>query len=345
VTVPPVAILGCGMMTGVGLTAEASCAAIRCAIDNFQETRFRDRSGEWIMGCEVPLAQPWRGETKLLRMAAGAIAECLEGNRQIVPESTPLLLCLAEAQRPGRMVSDDGRFFRELEDELHVRFHEQSRVIPRGHVSAAVAVRRARSLLNELNLTHVIVAATDSLLAGSTLGYYEEKERLLTSTNSDGFIPGEAAAAFVIQSVQRQQEGQLICCGLGFGVEKAHIDSEDPLRADGLTQAIEEALRDAGYDESILDFKIFDASGEQYRFKEASLAFGRIDRSKRTELDVSHPADCVGEVGAAIGPVMIAVLKAGCAKGYAKGSHILMHLGDDDGKRSCMIFSWQKAES
>jgi 3-oxoacyl-[acyl-carrier-protein] synthase-1 len=341
----PVAILGCGMMTGVGLTAEASCAAIRCGIDNFQETRFRDTSGEWIMGCEVPLVQQWRGETKLLRMAAGAIAECLESSRHIVPESTPLLLCLAEAQRPGRIVSDGDRFFRKLEGELHVRFHEQSRVIARGHVSAAVAVKRARWLLHELNLRHAIVAATDTLLVGPTLCHYEEKERLLTSTNSDGFVPGEAAAAFVIQPVQCQQDNQLICCGLGFGVEKAHIDSEQPLRADGLTQAIQEALRDAGYDESILDFKIFDASGEQYRFKEASLAFGRIDRSTRTELDIWHPADCIGEVGAVVGPVMIAVLKSACEKGYANGSHILMHMGDDDGKRSCMIFSRRRSET
>ena len=54
---PPVAILGCGMMTGVGLSAEASCAAIRCALDNFQETRFIARGGEWIIGSAVPLEQ------------------------------------------------------------------------------------------------------------------------------------------------------------------------------------------------------------------------------------------------------------------------------------------------
>ena len=67
----PVSILGCGMMTGVGLTAEASCAAIRCAIDNFRETRFIARGGEWIMGSEVPLDEPWRGIPKLARLLAG----------------------------------------------------------------------------------------------------------------------------------------------------------------------------------------------------------------------------------------------------------------------------------
>ena len=50
-----VAITAVGMVTGVGLNAPASCAAIRAAIDNFQETRFMDDGGEWIMGCSVPL--------------------------------------------------------------------------------------------------------------------------------------------------------------------------------------------------------------------------------------------------------------------------------------------------
>ena len=337
----PVVVTSTGMVTGVGLTGAASCAAIRCAIDNFRQTRFMDRSGEWLMGCAVPLAQPWRGETKLLRMAAAAIRECLEGRRELLPESTPLLLCLSEPQRRGRIIADDDQFLGELQRDLGLRFHEQSRVFARGHVSMAVAVQHARELLDDRSIRHVLVVATDSLLVASTLSHYEEKQRLLTSTNSDGFTPGEAAAAFVLEPIRNDPHSRLVCRGLGFGVENAHIDSEEPLRADGLTGAIKAALRDAGCDESVLQFKIIDVSGTQYHFKEASLAFSRIDRTKRTDFDVWHPADCVGEVGAAIGPVMIGVLKAAFEKGYAKGHHVLMHLSNDDGKRAALVFAWQ----
>ena len=82
-TAPPIAILGAGMMTGVGLTAPASCAAIRCAIDNFTETRFMARGGEWIIGSAVPLEQPWRGQAKLVKLLAGPVRECLD----LIPES------------------------------------------------------------------------------------------------------------------------------------------------------------------------------------------------------------------------------------------------------------------
>lgn len=330
------------MVTGVGLNAPASCAAIRCALDNFQETRFMDKGGEWIMGCEVPLEQPWRGKTKLIKMAAAAINECLANNTQIVPNATPLFLCLSEHERKGRVIDDDNQFFLDLQTELGVEFHEKSRVIARGHVAVAVALKHAREILQERKVKQVLIAATDSLLVAPTLAHYEENERLLTSQNSNGFIPGEAGAALMVQAVHAKPEPQLICHGLGFGVEKAHVDSEEPLRADGLSAAIKESLGDAGCDQSILDFKITDISGEQYHFKESSLAFSRVERTKREEFDIWHPADCIGEVGAPIGAVILAVLKAACEKNYSKGQHILAHLGNDDGKRSSMIIACQK---
>ncbi|MEI2767174.1 MAG: hypothetical protein V9E86_01415 [Nitrosomonas sp.] len=239
----PLAITATGMVTGVGLSAPASCAAIRCAIDNFQETRFMDSGGEWIMGCEVPLEQPWRGRTKLIKMATAAIQECLSGDQKIVPEATPLLLCLSEKERSGRVFDDDNQFFLDLQEELQLQFHPKSRVIAQGHVSIAIALKHARELIQELKVSHVLIAATDSLLVGPTLAYFEDRERLLTSQNSNGFIPGEGAAALVVEPVTANLRSQLVCVGLGFGVELAHIDSDEPLRADGLTAAIKDFTR------------------------------------------------------------------------------------------------------
>ncbi len=338
----PLAITGTGLVTGVGLDAPTSCAAIRCAIDNFQETRFMDQGGEWIIGCEVPLEQPWRGKAKLIKMAAAAIRECLAGNLLIDPAETPLLLCLSERDRKGRVIEDDNQFFHDLLEELQLEFHEKSLVIAGGHVGVALALRQARLLIQEVKLKHVLIAAADSLLVAETLAHYEEHERLLTSLNSNGFIPGEAGAALVVEPLYAKQEPQLICAGLGFGVEKAHIYSEEPLRADGLTVAIKDALSDANCDMGDLDFRITDLSGEQYHFKEASLALLRLMRKRKEEFDIWHPADCVGEVGAALAAVMLIVIKFACEKGYSEGNRILTHLGNDDGKRSAIVLGWQR---
>lgn len=341
----PVAITAVGMVTGVGLNAPASCAAIRCAIDNFQETRFMDDGGEWIMGCSVPLEQPWRGKTKLMKMAASAIRECLSDHGAIEPERTPLLLCLPEKERPGRVFEDDSQFFMELQHELGMEFHAKSRVIPMGRVSIGVALKRARELIHDQAARHVMIAATDSLLVGATLAEFMEREYVMTSTNSDGFIPGEAGAAIVVEPVYQGAEAQLICHGIGFGVEAAHVDSEEPLRAEGMTTAIKEALLEAGCEMHDMDFRITDISGKQYYFREATLALGRTLRKLKKGFDIWHPADCVGEVGAVAGGVMLGVIKAACEKNYTKGNNILFHFGSDSGQRTTLVTEWLKTES
>lgn len=340
----PVAITAVGMVTGVGLNAAASCAAIRCAIDNFQETRFMDDGGEWIMGCTVPLEQPWRGRIKLIKMAAMAIGECLTQHGQIQPEHTPLLLCLPEAERPGRVFNDDNAFFFELQQELGVQFHSKSRVIAMGRVSVGIALQHARKLIHTQIARQVIIAATDSLLIGTTLAAFQEREYLLTSRNSDGCIPGEAGAAMVVEPVYRKPEPQLICYGLGFGTETAHVDAEAPLRAEGLTNAIRGALAEAGCAMQDLDFRITDISGKQYYFKEAALALGRLLRVRKENFDIWHPADCTGETGAAVGLIMFAVIKAAYEKGYSRGNNILLHAGNDDGKRMALVAAWRIME-
>ncbi|WP_092199771.1 MULTISPECIES: beta-ketoacyl synthase N-terminal-like domain-containing protein [unclassified Pseudomonas] len=335
-------IIGSGMVSAVGLTAPASCAAIRCAIDNFQETRFIDQGGEWLIAASVPLEQPWRGRIKLLKMAARAIAEALQSTPGVDPEKTPLLLGVAEAERPGRLDGLDRRLLQDIEAELGLRFHPDSTVIARGRVSAAVALLNARTLIYQGGHRHVLVAGVDSFLCGPTLAAFEERERLLTSENSNGFIPGEGAAAVVLAAPVASATPQLACIGLGFGVEKATVEAEDiPLRAEGLTRAVRAALGEAGCGLEQMDYRLTDISGEQYYFKEASLALSRTLRVRKEFFHLWHPADCIGEVGAAIGPAMLAVALAASRKGYGEGPNIFCHLGNDAGERAVALLSYQ----
>ncbi|MFC5699310.1 hypothetical protein ACFPU0_27725 [Pseudomonas sp. GCM10022186] len=337
-----ICILGSGMVSAVGLDAPSSCAAIRCALDNFQETRFLDRGGEWQIAATVPLEQPWRGRSKLVRMAARAIAEALQTVPDSAPEQTPLLLGLAEAERPGRLEGLDISLLHDIERELGLRFHDNSNVIPRGRVSGAVALLNARKLIHEQGHRHVLIAGVDSFLAGPTLAAYEARERLLTSRNSNGFIPGEGAAAVVIGVPVASEEPQLACIGLGFGMEKATVEAEGiPLRADGLTQAVRSALAEAGCGLEKMDYRLTDISGEQYYFKEAALALSRTLRVRKEHFHLLHPADCIGETGAAIGPAMLAVALAACRKQYGDGPNIFCHLGNDAGQRAAALLSYQ----
>ena len=337
----PIAIKSTGLVTSVGLSAPAACAAIRAKISNPTETRFMGSDGEWIMAHQVPLERPWRGRTKLAKMAAMAIAECLD---QVPPESwsgIPLLLCVAERGRPGRLDDLEDQLLPEVEQELGVRFAPESGVIPRGRISAIRALMEARRLIYAGSTAQVLIAATDSLLTWPTLSVYEGEDRLLTPSNSNGFMPGEASGALLVGRPERRAE--LLCTGIGFAVEKAHIDSGEPLRADGLTSAIKAALADAGCAFHDLDYRITDISGEQYYFKEAALALSRILRQRKEEFDIWHPAECIGETGAASGTAILAVAVAACRKAYSPGPQILAHCASDSGRRSAAILRFRGA--
>jgi 3-oxoacyl-[acyl-carrier-protein] synthase I len=327
------------MVTGVGLDAPSSCAAIRCAIDNFSETRFMDKGGEWIVGSQVPLEQPWRGLPKLMHMVVPAIRECLVqvGNVQIGnvrPEMIPLLLCVAEKGRPGRLLGLDDEMFSHIEAQLGVRFHARSAVFAHGRVAGGLALLHARDLIYETGVPLCIIAGVDSYLVAPTLAAYEEKNRLLTSQNSNGFIPGEAGAAILVGP---QTSADLLCLGIGTGEERATVESDEPLRADGMVHAFKAAFAESGRSMADVDYRITDSNGEQYAFKEAALAVTRTLRVHKEEFEIWHPADCIGEVGAAIGPCAVGVALAAERKNYAPGRNPLCHLSSEGCERVAMF--------
>jgi 3-oxoacyl-[acyl-carrier-protein] synthase-1 len=333
-----VSVVASGLVTAVGLDSASTCAAIRCAIDNFAETRFIDVAGERVMGAEVPLAAPWRGVSRLVHMAVPAIRECLAHIGSANVDQIPLLLCVAEERRPGRLDGLDETLLDRIQVDLGVRFHPQSRVIPRGRVAGALAMDAARTQLQELPIPFCIVAGVDSLFVADTLAAYERSKRLLTSRNSNGFIPGEAAAAVLVSRSHPPTRAALVCRGLAWGIEKVTIDSDEPLRADGLIRAITGAFSDAGCGYEAVDYRITDANGEQYGFKEAALAMTRTLRTPKELFDIWHPADCIGEVGASTGPCAFAVALAAVRKHYAPGPGVLLHFGSDDGERAALVF-------
>ena len=337
----PMTIMHSGLVTSVGLSAPSACAAIRAGVTNHTETRFMS-NGEWLLGAQVLLEQPWRGRAKLVRMLAMAVQECLAPFDAPPPRALPLLLCVAEQARPGRLDGLDTLLLGELEDAGGIEFHpELSGTIPKGRVGVAVALGRARQLMYEHTVSHVLVAAADSLLVGPTLTGFEAEGRLLTLQNSDGFVPGEAAGAVMLARFPGSGP-HLDCLGLGFGVERSATNPDVPLRGDGLTHAIKQSLADAGCTKYDLDFRITDNSGEQYYFKEAALALSRSLRQRKEEFDIWHPADCIGETGAAISVAALAVALAASRKAYAVGPNVLCHLGSDLGERAAAVLRYRE---
>jgi 3-oxoacyl-[acyl-carrier-protein] synthase-1 len=322
------------MVTGVGLNGPSSCAAIRTGISGFVETDFKI-DGEWLIGCPVPLPEPFQGRERLLRMAVGAVRECLNGFQDARTQGAPLLLCLPEVNRPGRLEGLDGGFLRELERRAGLTPDSDSVLVPHGRVAGVQALEHGRELLSG-GRRHCIVVGVDSLLVGATLEAYRRSRLLQTATNSDGFIPGQAAAALLAGA---PEPGGLVLEGVGYGSEPAPLGSGQPLRADGMVQAIRAALADADVSFGKVDYRIADISGGQYYFKEAALAVTRVLRERKQDWQFWLPSDCVGEVGAAIGPLTMAVAFMAARKGYSPGRRLLSHFATDGTARAAAVLS------
>jgi 3-oxoacyl-[acyl-carrier-protein] synthase-1 len=329
------AISGTGLVTSVGLSAPATCAAIRAKLANPTETHFLSAAGEFILAHEAPIDRPSRGRARLGGMAVMAIEEAMANLPRPDWSGLPLLLCVAEHDRPGREEGLDDLLFGEIEASLGVTFADSSEVIAAGRASVGLALERARLLMDAGDHSGVLIVATDSLLTGETLDALQRAGRLLSEEQSDGFMPGEAAGAVF---VSRPLPGsRLLCLGIGRAVEPAPLGSGEPLRAEGLTRAVTAAMTDAGVRIEDMDLRLADLSGEQYYFKEASLMVTRVLRRRKAEFDLWHPAESVGEAGAAIGAVMVAVAEAACRKGYAPGPSILAHVTNDSGTRVAFV--------
>ena len=91
------------------------------------------------------------------------------------------------------------------------------------------------------------------------------------------------------------------------------------------------------------DYRLADLSGEQYWFKEAAYALTKVMRVMKRSQELWHPADCIGEVGAAGMPSLLGVALMAARKQYATGPLILAQAANDDGRRAVLVLDGRKA--
>lgn len=321
-------IVSAGMVTAVGLDMPSSCAAMRARLDGFQETRFLGAAGEWLIGAPVPLPRNWMGTKRLAHMAAAAIVEAFEA----MPEargSTALVLCLAEEDRPGRLAPDSRHLLTQIEQITEIAGPTASRVVAHGRPSGHVALDAARRLLASNAAPFVIIVGVDSYLTSQTINHYLARERLLTPRNSNGFIPGEAAAAILCA----RTGGTMHLTGLGLAREKAHIYNEMdiPFRGEAMTTAYKEAFTGSGRLHSDITLKIGDLVGEAYWFQQSALAMLRTQREHSEVRPIWALGASLGNIGAAAVPAMLGWALSAIQCGYAPSGPILIEASGDDG--------------
>jgi 3-oxoacyl-[acyl-carrier-protein] synthase-1 len=327
------------MVCPVGLNAAAACAALRAKSSAFNDLPYHDNRGEPIVGATVPgMAALPRTAPQLVELLVKSLAGLLEARSALDWGNVPLLVGLAERNRPGGGADLAETIVAKVQQALNVRFHrKQSRAYASGHTAVFEALAGARRLIHDSTVPACLVCGVDSFINARTLDWLDRDFRLKTPANRDGVIPGEAAATVLVR-MQPSTGGATEIAGLGFGKEKAHILSEEPLLGLGLTEAVRSALAEAKLGLHEIDCRFSDVTGELYGFKELPLVEGRLIRVlRKQEQPLWHWAEVIGDTGAAAGVLQLVAADEAFRKGYAPGDTMICLTSARAGDRAAAV--------
>lgn len=327
------------MVCSVGLNAASACAAMRAGIANFVELPYHDNQGEPIIGAPVPgVPFDFKRTERLVELLAMAVTDCLKDKPAESINRVPLLVAIAELDRPGVSAGLALTIIEQVQKKLGVHFHPtNSRVFPSGHTAGFEALREARHLFQHGRISTCVVCGVNSLLNAATLLWLDQHDRLKTPANRDGVIPGEGATAVLIQAKPSAVTGAELI-GLGFGKEQAPILSEEPLLGQGLTEAARMALAEASLGMHQIDVRLSDVTGELYGFKELPLVEARLMRVVRKEAQpLWHWAEAIGDSGAAAGIAQLILTDQAFRKGYGPSQRAICLTSSVAGERAVAI--------
>jgi 3-oxoacyl-[acyl-carrier-protein] synthase-1 len=338
------AVTGLAVMSPLGHDAEQTCAAIRAGINGVGEHPYfnvETPDPEWdeaerLLAGLVPGIDPWLGgRERLVELALPTLRSLCERARLLRAElgRTALLLSLPQPDEAVRAWQLDASLAEELCLRAGLRPFAPSRVDQSGHASMLRMLGEAAALLDAGEADRCIVLGVDSYHDEQRLAVLDRTYRLRSARCKDGFLPGEAAIALLVESAASPARSSLIDLGRPtFGVEPRTLRGDLSSTGTGLCQVIAGALGERG-----ARWVLCDLNGESYRSFEWGLARTRLPERFAATFRLVHPADCVGDVGAASGGLLVACAAQAFARAYAPAESALVWASSDEGLRAAML--------
>lgn len=347
----PLAVIDAGVLCPVGLDVAQATASMRAQIHRKQETGWLDLRHEEIVLGEVPdtVLHPLRPavarvqpadsplRARLLQLAAPALQEALEAAAAAGAQPPPLLLAGPPAAADAEPIVDPA-FVEQLGAQAEVDLDLPACRVTSGRAGVFTALGWAAELL-EGRHELVVVGGVDSYADEQRLAELQREGRLQTSGPQDAFTPGEGAAALLVttRTIARHAGWQplALITGLEQAQELGHWYSEQPHRGDGLAVAITRLL--AEHDTPI-SHVVTSLNGERLFSREWGVAMVRNHASFTDPLQLEHPAEFTGDMGAALAPLMLAVTATQLADGRCAGPS-LVWAASDHAERGALLLS------
>ena len=318
---PPLLIIGAGVQCAVGLRLPDAAASVSGAIAGFRtEPRIRSaRTGAQITAAWLEtLPAATSAFERMQTMAVAAATEALAGVPNAEALTVPVLLALP-AVRPGFDASAGRSLARDVMTMLPVTAERtRSGVLRGGHGAGVQLIGAARALLAD-GASAVLIGGAESYRDTETLASIERAGRLRTADDTLGWIPGEGAGFVLLATpdgAARLQTAAIAAIEAdATAVEPRPWYGSQATLGEGLTTALQSVFaRPGARAEAYCDL-----NGDLWRADEWGYANLRTASHWVAPLVVHHPADCWGDVGAATGPMLVALAAQRIAARRAAG--------------------------
>jgi len=339
-----VCLVAFGARTPVGLSALPAAAAVRAGIAAFAEhPAMDDRFGKpMIVARDPDIGEEIKWPERLWSLLMSAITEVASSLQGKVPPTTtmPWILSLPPARSGGDTLAKSiaERLTREAPAPVKPASVGTFQV---GHGGGLLALEDASKRLRSGAVELCLVAGVDSWLDDDALEALDVAEQLKSEKNLWGFIPGEAAGAFVVATRRAAERLRLEIFGTVTGIGRAReenlIHTDTVCVGRGLSEAILQALQPLERGGEKVDQAYCDFNGQPYRSHEFGYAVPRVTRRFVDSTDFEAPADCWGDVRAATGPLLLMLAAVSGRKGYARGPRILVWTSSDGGERAAAL--------
>lgn len=355
----PLHVVGLGIVCPVGASAPVATAAMRARLTRI---RLSPEDGDDLVDGQPPLVgatpahvarvgegAPVTAADDVARSTAQltqAVRECLAalpGTRGPLPDG--ILAWLAVREAPSQ--ADPLAQVLQAAVTARAKLVGVRRIVA-GQAGGLLALEHAATALGAGEAELALVAGVDALTSDETLKRLAREARLLFLGRSFGFVPGEGAACVLLATEAALARLKLRSLGrvlaTGIAKEKNLRTGPAPVIGEGLTQAVRGALDGLPGGGRVAEVYC-DLNGERYRTDEWGFTLPRV-------LDqVAHPqrfvvaSTSVGDVGAASGPLLLAMAAADGLRGRTAGGPALIWTSADSGERSAALLELPPPEA
>lgn len=312
------AVIATGMICSLGNRTATECAATKAGISGCRAGDILNRRNKAIVMAQVPdgampplktdftlLNQQLPGHTYMVQLAASALLDCLSDSARRYP--LPIFMACPELL-PGFNARLEPSFIEHLKSlsgcNIDIAY---SRGFAMGRSGGFEALKIAYAYFEATGNEFALVGGVDSFRHFSRqIEALDKDNRLVAEGATNAFAIGEGACFHLLatpRAVLKYSLSPKLYLGYpAVDQEPGHRFSQLPYQGNGLSAAFNRAL--AASPNIPIESIYSSLNGEAFGTKELGVARIRNQRRLSLNAPVHHPADCFGDLGAAMAPML-----------------------------------------